>query len=68
MDTAHSSQVHSPAGLRQIDAEEMAQDSFEYLLIVGGIAIAIVAATIVMATGGTGIVSGVGDLISDVLS
>jgi len=35
---------------------------------VGGIAIAIVAATIVMATGGTGIVSGVGDLISGVLS
>ena len=48
--------------------EEKAQDAFEYLLVVGGVSVAIVVATIVLATAAPGIVTTVSGLITGVLS
>ena len=48
--------------------EEKAQDAFEYLLVVGGVSVAIVVATIVLAGAAPGIVGTVSGLITGVLT
>jgi hypothetical protein len=54
--------------LGRLHRREEGQDAFEYLLVVGGVSVAIVIATIVLATSAPGVVTTVQGLIDGVLS
>lgn len=57
--------VRAKDALRRFERAESGQDTFEYLLIVGGISVAVIAAVAV--TAGTGGTTAIGGLIGDVL-
>lgn len=53
--------------IKKLHIAEQAQDAFEYLLVVGGVSVAIVVATVVLATSAPGVVGQVQALIDGVL-